>query len=1387
MVANNQTKSYATNDPALTYAVSGLASVTLANGVVINDTAANALTGALTRAQYGLIAGEQVNTTTGYAITQGTLTQNANYAPLIYTGATLTITPYATPIVVTAEAKTKTYGTSDPSLTYAVTGLVNGVFVDGVTLIDTPSTALTGNLVRAGTTSPNVATSVASEQVGSYVINQGTIYANNYNITYVPANLTITPYATPLAVIADAKTKVYGVNDPTLTYSVAALPNILNADGLIWTDTVANSMTGNLVRTGTTAPNLATSVASEQVGSYVINQGTLSSTNYNLVYTPANLTIFPAVVTVNANAATKSYGTSDPALTYTTSGLLSGITVDGIVINDTAAIMSGSLSRVGYGTVAGEQVGVYATTIGGVNAGPNYTTLLNPSTLTITPYAGAITIAANNQSMVYGSSSLPVLTYSVSGIPSSFSVDGVTWSDSAANVIAGALSTSATAFNGSAGSASNVGNYPIAQGTVALTSGAGSNYASPSFVAGTLAVTPAPLTIAVADNGKLIGRADPAVLAATAYSGLVNGDTVTVNGSGITTSTMPGFVAPILARVPGQDAGTYNVTATGAAASNYTVTYQYTNSSNTASTFTIVGAGDLLIQAKPTTIVYGTPNSGITFATPVVSYCTGCTSSTPGTTTTLVAGVPSANAWTFTDPAVGSGGVTFTLASSNYDSGVAAARNVGIYNVGATSIAQIPNAQSSNNYGHVYSTGSTLTVTPKPVSITTADVTKTYDGLTTTGGGSAITAGGTSLAFTDALNGGVFTYIPTGSASASSAPNVASGTKTVSTNLVDISNGGVDVASNYTVTYVNNTTSSITAAALTITANNQTKMYGTNDPTLTYVVSGLAPTDSLTSAGITGNLARAQFGTAYGTTGEQVGNYDITQGTLVANSNYSVTFVDGALTITPRAPWTGPGAWPGPGTAPLALVVTATNNTKVYGVNDPALAYTVAGLVNVTLANGVVINDTATSVFGATNVLRAGTSSPGVALGLADEQVGSYTINRGNLTLQTANYGSAFVFNSGIFTITPKVVTGASIVAANKTKMYGTNDPALTFTANAPAGTFVVATVDGISINDSAANVLTGQLTRAQVNTLAGEQVTSAGYAITQGSVAASGNYSGFTYTPAVLTITPRRAWNPAVDGPWTGPGPMPQALTVTAIPATKMFGAADPVFAYTATGLVNTTLANGVVIADTPANVFSGALSRVSGENSGGVYLMTRGSLMQNANYDSYVFVPATLTIGLAPQTINNMAVLQQQIAADVPEERPTDLIRKGELIYVRDQDNLPKYLQAIEVPPSGAFKFPVPDQIIQELINLSGENISVAGVPAKFGGYKLLMLPKGSRLVVTLPDDAPLPSGIRYDATSKNFTVPKLGEVKLPLSVKVTLMRGNKVLSQKIMVVTK
>ena len=67
--------------------------------------------------------------------------------------------------------------------------------------------------------------------------------------------------------------------------------------------------------------------------------------------------------------------------------------------------------------------------------------------------------------------------------------------------------------------------------------------------------------------------------------------------------------------------------------------------------------------------------------------------------------------------------------------------------------------------------------------------------------------------------------------------------------------------------------STISAKSLSITADAKSKNVGDADPALTYTSSGLVDGDS-----ISGSLSRDS--------GENVGTYAITQGTLSAGANY---------------------------------------------------------------------------------------------------------------------------------------------------------------------------------------------------------------------------------------------------------------------------------------------------------------------------------------------------------------------------------------------------------------------------------------------------------------------------------------------------------------------
>ena len=410
-----------------------------------------------------------------------TVAADANFNEASSTAFSFLISPKA--ITVTADAKTKIYGASDPALTFQVT---SGSLVSG--------DQLTGSLARE-----------AGENVGTYAINQGSVANANYVITYESANLTISTRA--ITITADAKTKVYGNTDPALTYQITS-------GSLAFTD----SFSGSLSRD-----------AGENVGSYAITQGTLAlSNNYALSYVGANLTITTRAITVTADAKTKIYGNADPALTYqiTTGSLASGDS------------FSGSLSR-----ATGESVGTYPITQGSLALNSNYLLSYVGANLIITPRA--ITVTADAKSKEYGSID-PELTY---GITSGTLVSGDSFS--------GSLSRA---------TGENVGNYAITQGSLALNS----NYTL-TFVSANLTITARAITVTADPQSKIYGAVDPTFTYQITSGNLVGSDVL--SGS--------------LSREAGENVGAYGITLGSLANPNYTLTLVSSNLSITPKTLVI--------------------------------------------------------------------------------------------------------------------------------------------------------------------------------------------------------------------------------------------------------------------------------------------------------------------------------------------------------------------------------------------------------------------------------------------------------------------------------------------------------------------------------------------------------------------------------------------------------------------------------------------------------------------------------------------------------------------------------------------------------------------------------------------------------------------------------
>ncbi|WP_457854001.1 two-partner secretion system adhesin CdrA [Pseudomonas aeruginosa] len=1072
--ADAKTKVYGDADPTLTYQVSGLKN---------SDTAAGVLSGNL-----GRVAGENVG---NYGILQGGLGLNtANYT-LSYVGNDLRITPAQLNVI--ADAKTKVYGDLDPALTYQVSGLKRG---------DTAGAVLNGGSLSR----------VAGENVGVYGINQGGLglVSSNYTLNYQGNNLTITKAL--LNVIADAKTKVYGDADPSLTYQVSGLKNgdtagaVLNGGslsrvagenvgvyginqgglGLVSANYDLSYQGNNLtitkallnviadaktkvygdadpaltyqvsgLKNGDTAGAVLNGgglvrVSGENVGNYAIQQGGLGlvSGNYDLAYQGNNLTITKALLNVIADAKTKVYGDADPSLTYQVSGLKNG---------DTAgSILTGGLNR-----AAGENVGVYGINQGdlALNSG-NYDLSYQGNNLTITK--ALLNVIADAKTKVYGDAD-PSLTYQVSGLKNG---------DTAGSILTGGLNRAA---------GENVGVYGINQGDLALNSG---NY-DLSYQGNNLTITKALLNVIADAKTKVYGDADPSLT--YQVGGLKNGDTAgaVLNGGS-------------LSRVAGENVGVYGINQGDLAlnSGNYDLSYQGNNLTITKALLNVI--------ADAKTKVYGDADPSLTYQ--VSGLKNGDTAGAVLNGGGLVR-VSGENVGNY---AIQQGGLG--LVSGNYDlayqgnnltitkallnviadaktkvygdadpsltyqvSGLkngdsagsiltgglnrAAGENVGVYGINQGDLAL-----NSGNYDLSYQ-GNNLTITKALLNVIADGKTKVYGDAdpSLTYQVSGLKNGDTAGA-----------VLNSGSLSRVAGENVG---------VYGINQGGLGLVSgNYDLAYQGNNLT-ITKALLNVIADGKTKVYGDADPSLTYQVSGLKNGDTAGAVLNGGGLVRVS--------GENVGNYAIQQGGLgLVSGNYDLAYQGNNLTITKAL-----------------LNVIADAKTKVYGDADPSLTFQVSGLKN---------GDTAGAVLNGGSLSRA-----------AGENVGVYGINQGDLALNSGNYDLSYQGNN--LTITKALL---NVIADAKTKVYGDADPSLTYQ------------VSGLKNGDSAGSILTGGLNRD-----AGENVGV--YGINQGGlVLTSGNYD-LAYQGNDLTITKA-------------------LLNVFADAKSKQVGTADPALTYQVSGLKN-------------------------------------------------------------------------------------------------------------------------------------------------------------------------------------------------------------------------
>jgi hypothetical protein len=362
VTAHNHTMTYGGSLPVLTYTITGF---------VNGDTQATAVTGTPVLSTTAAATSAAGSYPIDVAI--GTLAA-ANYV-FDLKDATLKIKPAT--LIVTTPPVSITYDSPIPTLTYVISGFVNG---------DTQATAVTGAPVLS-------TTATSTSPAGSYPIDVtiGTLAAANYVFDLKDGVLKINN-ATLILATPDV-TITYGSPIPALTYTLSGF---------------VNGQTQATATTGTPTVS-TTATATSPVGTYPISVGigTLVAPGYTIQYKSGTLTITKATPLLNwATPAAIPYGTAlSPAQ-----------------LNATASVPG---SPFAYAPGAGTVLDAGSHTLNATFTPTDtidYTTAKISVTLTVTQASQTINFAPLPNPVNYGTAPIPLVATASSGLSVSFNV-----------------------------------------------------------------------------------------------------------------------------------------------------------------------------------------------------------------------------------------------------------------------------------------------------------------------------------------------------------------------------------------------------------------------------------------------------------------------------------------------------------------------------------------------------------------------------------------------------------------------------------------------------------------------------------------------------------------------------------------------------------------------------------------------------------------------------------------------------------------------------------------------------------------------------------------------------------------------------------------------------
>ena len=823
------------------------------------------------------------------------------YYNAIPNGGDVVLTNPAIPTVVSISPASAFVGSAAFILTVTGTNFVNSSTIRWNNS-DLTTTYISATQLTASIPASNISTiGTANVTVFNPIPGGGTSGQSPFSIIAKPITVTVIPN----------QSKVYGDAEPTFTYT---------------SSDPAASFTGILKR-----------ISGENVGTYAINQGTLTVVGNNYVITsfvPANFTISAKPITVTVKSGqSKIYSSADPIFTYTSS--------------DPAATFTGALNR-----TPGENVGSYAIGQGTLAvAGNNYsiTSFVSANfTITVKP----ITVTVNpGQSKIYGDAE-PIFAYTSS--------DSATTFTGALNRVPG----------------ENVGTYAIDQDSLAV---AGSNYSIASFVPANFVINQKAASVSPDTTSKIFDSVDPSL--SGSLVGFLPADGVTATYSRVAGENVAGspyLISAILS--PSSVLDNYNITyntadfvITHASAtvmlSNLNHLYDATQKSVVAETnpsglpidITYNGSSTAPAAAGSYTVVAtvndsnyaGISNNTLVIARVIVSPSITATNKTYDGTTGANIATRNLTGVIGTDAVSLSGG-TATFADKNIGTGKS---------VTASGLA-LSGADAGNYQLSSTSTTTNADISLRTLAVTATGVNKAYDG----------TSSATVILSDDRVGGDDLTTNYT--AASFLDPNAGSG-KTVNVKGISIT-GGADSGNYVLGNTITTTTANITTASQTITVTRHAPVTASNSSTfkvsaiassrlpIAITVSGVCVGGGDNTATVTMNSGNGICNVFYNQPGDN--NYDLAvqvQENVIATQKPSITSADnttfslglpGTFTITTTGNPSTPMSITENGALPnnVTFIDNSDGTATLSGIPDTAGIYS----ITITADNGVLPNAT---------------------------------------------------------------------------------------------------------------------------------------------------------------------------------------------------------------------------------------------------------------------------------------------------------------------------------------------------------------------------------------------------------------------------------------------